>query len=334
MLPICCALGIPTEFIIDGQLAEKPITPLLTELTAHGCEIIKENGTLRCSGKLTSGVYELSGNITSQFISGLLIALSLFRDDSVLCVSGREEYRPYIAMTLDALGMFGLRIKRFATNPGRGAAFGIIGSQLFKTPGTVSIEGDWSNAAFWLCAGAIGGTGVTCTGLNLGSTQGDMAIMRLLQRFGANVSYENDSVTVTSGKLYGIQIDAIDTPDLVPALSIVASVAEGETMICNAKRLTVIESDRFYAMKETLHLLGADVSETKDGLIIKGKNALRGGTFKSYNDHRIAMMASVASIVCENPVMIIDAEVVNKSYPGFFRDFKSLGGHVHTVTTH
>jgi len=363
MLPICCALGVTTEFIMDGRLAEKPVTPLLAELTSHGCEIIKaydpispygdqpapqrrpgggaagaragEQGPqvksyciLKCSGKLSSGVFELSGNESSPFISGLLIALSLLRDDSVLCVAGREESRPYIAMTLEALGMFGLRVKRFATNPGRGAAFGIAGSQRYVSPGTVGIEGDWSNAAFWLCAGAIGGQGVTCTGLNTGSTQGDMAIMRLLERYGANVSYEGDSVTVAPGKLRGIQIDAIDTPDLVPALSVVASVAEGETVIYNAKLLKAKASDRLYAVKETLRSLGADVSETQDGLIIKGRRSLQGGTVPSYNDHRIAMMASIASMVCENPVTINDAEAVNRSYPGFFRDFKALGGQI------
>lgn len=328
MLPVCCALGVCAEFIMEGQLAERPMAPLVAELTAHGCEITKENCTYRCSGKLHSGVYEISGNISSQFISGLLIALSLLDDDSALCVAGREESRPYIAMTLETLSMFGIKIKRFSMNSSRRATFGIIGSQGFKTPAAADIEGDWSNAAFWLCAGAIRGTGITCTGLNLGSNQGDMAIVRLLERFGANVSYEGGSVTVTPAKLHGLQIDAIDTPDLVPVLSVVAAVAEGETVIFNAKRLKMKESNRLHAVANTLHTLGAEITGTQDGLIINGKSKLQGGTVSSFNDHRIAMMAAIASIACENPVTINDAEAVNKSYPGFFKDFQALGGSV------
>jgi len=135
-------------------------------------------------------------------------------------------------------------------------------------------------------------------------------------------------VTVAPAKLRGIQIDAIDTPDLVPALSVVASVAEGETVISNAKRLKIKESNRLHAVTDTLHALGADVQGTQDGLVIKGKSKLRGGEVSSHNDHRIAMMAAIASVACENPVTINNAEAVNKSYPGFFKDFESLGGSV------
>jgi len=364
MLPVCCALGVHANFFMNGRLSERPMTPLLDELTAHGCKIAKGDDddagqlvedvpaqrccgdrmspgcdegappqsdscdVLRCQGKLSDGVYELPGNVSSQFVSGLFFALSLLDDDSVVSVVGRVESRPYIAMTLDALNTFGVSISRFTANPDKGAAYRIRGAQRYRSPGTVRIEGDWSNAAFWLCAGAIGGDGVTCTGLNLGSTQGDMSIMRLLERFGARVAYEGGSVTVSPSKLRGIQIDAIDTPDLVPALSVVASVAEGETTIYNAGRLRSKESDRLQAVTQALEILGADIKETQDGLTIKGKSRLRGGTVSSCGDHRIAMMAAIASIVCENTVTINDANAVNKSYPGFFRDFEALGGRI------
>jgi len=346
MLPVCCALGVKAEFILSGRLSERPMAPLINELTAKGCEITKEDnvnyiesetgipykcGILRCSGKLDSGVYELPGNISSQFISGLLFALSMLEDDSILSVLGREESRPYIAMTLDALGIFGIKIKRFATNPAKGSAYRINGSQRYSTPGKVKVEGDWSNAAFWLCAGAIGDSGVTCTGLNLGSTQGDLSVMRLLERFGASVTYEGDRVTVTPAKLHGIQIDAIDTPDLVPALAVVASVAEGATVIHNAGRLKMKESDRLHAITDTLYDLGVDITESRASLIIRGKSSLKGGTVSSFNDHRIAMMAAIASKVCDEPVTINNAEAVRKSYPGFFRDFESLGGRTRTL---
>lgn len=334
MLPICCALGVSAEFLLTGRLSQRPMSSLLNELTTHSCQIVKEDNStdstalLKCSGKLNGGVFELPGNISSQFISGLLFALSLLPDDSVLSVLGREESRPYIAMTLKALNAFGIIIKRFATSPTKNAAYGVKGSQLYCSPGKASIEGDWSSAAFWLCAGAIGGTGVTCTGLNLGSTQGDMAIIRLLERFGASVTYEGNSVTVTPAKLHGIQIDAIDIPDLVPALSVVASVSEGETVINNAGRLRLKESDRLQTISETLYALGAHITESRASLIIKGKNSLKGGTVSSHNDHRIAMMAAIASIACDNPVTVTEAEAVNKSYPKFFSDFNALGGEI------
>ena len=362
MLPVCCALGVNADFVLDGRLSQRPMAPLFDQLTAHGCEIskadnttitesnssnptnscegdvpftpvgehdtpiVKSSGNVKCSGKLDSGIYEIPGNVSSQFISGLLLALSLLDGDSVLSVVGREESRPYIAMTLDALNMFGIEIKRFMTNNAMGATYGINGSQRYSSPGKVSIEGDWSNAAFWLCAGAIGDSAVTCTGLNLGSTQGDMSITRLLERFGADVAYDGNSVTVKPAKLHGIQIDAIDTPDLVPALSVVASVAEGVTVIHNAGRLKMKESNRLQAITETLYDLGADITESRASLLIRGKSALVGGMVSSFDDHRIAMMAAIASKVCDNPVMINNAEAVNKSYPGFFKDFEALGG--------
>ena len=322
MLPVCCALGVPAEFVMRGRLPERPMSPLLEQLASHGCVTSKSAGSLHCRGMLKSGAYELPGNISSQFISGLLFALPLLYGNSVIGVEGRESSMPYINMTLDALGSFGIRIER------EYGSYRINGGQQYSTPGTVGVEGDWSNAAFWLCAGAIGAGGVTCTGLNLDSYQGDKDIAQLLERFGADLVYGNDSVTVTPAKLHGIRIDAGDTPDLVPALSIAAAVAEGETVIYNAGRLKIKESDRLTAVMETLRGLGADITVTPDGLKIRGKNALNGGAVASFGDHRIAMMAAIASTVCKNPVTICNAGAVTKSYPGFFRDFESLGGRV------
>jgi 3-phosphoshikimate 1-carboxyvinyltransferase len=226
-------------------------------------------------------------------------------------------------MTIDALNIFGIEIER-------GDGFYQIKSQAYKSPGRVEVEGDWSNAAFWLCAGAIGAGEVTCTGLNLNSNQGDIAVIRLLEAFGAAVTYGQDSVTVkpSRDKLRGIRIDAENTPDLVPVISAVAAVAKGETVIYNAARLRIKESDRLQTVSETLSTLGADITETPDGLIISGAESLKGGTVSSYGDHRIAMTAAVASCVCEGAVTINGAEAVDKSYPGFFRDFESLGGKV------
>jgi len=321
MLPICCALGVSAEFHMRGRLPSRPMSPLLEELTAHGCTFDGVGGSpLKTSGKLRGGEFNLPGNVTSQFISGLLFALPLLDCDSRINVAGRLESEPYIDMTLDALRVFGIKVES------EDGYYVVRGGQKYRSPGTVHVEGDWSNAAFWLCAGAIGKGGMTCTGLNFSSKQGDMAILNLLKRFGAEVTCSDNTVTVKPADLCGIRIDASDTPDLVPILSVVASVAHGETVIYNAERLRIKESDRLRTVTETLRALGADIAQTPDGLTINGKKALHGGTVSSFGDHRIAMTAAVASRVCEGPVIIDGAEAVDKSYPGFWEDFSALGG--------
>jgi len=322
MLPVCCALGINAEFHMSGRLPERPMRPLLDALSSHGCTFSGVGSAcLKNSGKLSSGTFNLPGNISSQFISGLLLALPLLDGDSRINVEGRAESQSYINMTIDALNIFGVEVE---CEDG----FYRVKSQSYKSPGRVDVEGDWSNAAFWLCAGAIGAGEVTCTGLNLSSSQGDMAVTRLLEQFGAEVSYGHDSVMVTPRreKLRGIRIDAEDTPDLVPVIAAVAAIAAGETVIYNAARLRIKESDRLRTVSEMLLTLGADITETADGLIIRGVESLKGGTVSSFGDHRIAMTAAVASCLCDGPVTITGAEAVDKSYPGFWRDFKNLGG--------
>jgi len=328
MMPVCCALGVSADFLMLGRLRKRPTSPLLEQLAANGCAISIYPGSMRCSGKLSSGEFFLQGNISSQFISGLLLALPLLEGDSAISVEGVVESRPYVTMTLEVLRAFGIKIRHRGARGGRGAVYLIEGPQIYRSPGEFNIEGDWSNAASWLCAGAIGGSGVTCANLNLGSCQGDMAITRLLERFGAQVSYGGDSVTVAPARMRGIEIDASDTPDLVPLLAVAASVAQGETIISNAGRLRMKECDRLRAVTDTLRTLGADITEKPDGMLIRGKKALTGGMVPSFSDHRIVMMASIASLVCENPVTISVAESVSKSYPGFFEDFKKLGGKI------
>ena len=325
LLPVCGALGLGVSFHMSGRLPMRPITALYDEMASHGC-ILSEQGVspLSCTGQLKSGEYVLPGNISSQYISGLLFALPLISGDSLIRVNGILESRPYVDMTLDVLRLFGVSIFEEDNQ-----VFRIAGGQEFRSPKTVTAEGDWSNAAFWLSAGAVSESGVTCTGLNINSRQGDRAIIDLLIRFGANVSYDytENSVTVSSGKLRGIEIDAGDTPDLVPVLAAVAAVAEGTTIIRNAMRLRIKESDRLYATAACLSDLGADIKETDDGLIIVGKKSLSGGETESFNDHRIAMTAAIVSTVCTGAVLIKNAEAVNKSYPVFFKDFNAvLGG--------
>jgi len=321
MLPVCAALGASVEIYMKGRLPSRPLTDLYNVMTSHGCLISPQGvSPLTCTGQLSSGKYTLSGNISSQYISGLLLALPLLKDESKIQVTGTLESRPYVDMTLEALRLFGIKINENETN-----TFIISGTQNYTAPKEIKVGGDWSNAAFWLSAGAIGKSSITCTGLDLKSQQGDKKVCELLARFGAKVEYEKTAVTVTPETLCGIEIDAKNIPDLVPILAAVASVAKGKTIIYNAERLRIKESDRLKTVTQMLSKLGADIKETKDGLIITGNATLTGGVVESYGDHRIAMTAAVISAVCTTPVEIIGADAVRKSYPTFFEDFKVLG---------
>jgi 3-phosphoshikimate 1-carboxyvinyltransferase len=219
------------------------------------------------------------------------------------------------------LQIFGIRIE-FDGEP-----FSIPGNQTYHSPGELNVEGCWSNAAFWLVAGAIGTDSVACTGLDLQSWQGDRAILDILAQYGCCIETGGNNAAVSGGKLRGMEINAQNTPDLVPILAVLGTAAEGTTVIRNAQRLRTKESDRLAAMTDVLHSLGANITETEDGLIIQGR-ALTGGDVSSWGDHRIAMAAAIAATICSEPVIIREAEAVNKSYPRFFDDLRELGGSV------
>ncbi len=321
MLPVACALGAGGTFLMGGRLPSRPLSPLYEELTGHGCALSMTGASpLYTGGHLIGGRFLIPGNISSQFISGLLFALPLVDEDSLIEIGGVVESRPYIDMTLAALKVFGISIKPNAQS------FTVPGRQRYVSPGALTVEGDWSNAAFWLALGAIGPHSVTVTNLDMESTQGDKAVVAFLKRFGAEVTIDSQTVTISRGNLHGIDIDAGDTPDLVPILAAVAAVSGGQTVISNANRLRIKESDRLKTVTETLSSLGADIAETADGLIINGKAHLDGGIVSSHGDHRIAMTAAVISTACREAVTIQRAEAVSKSYPGFFEALAALGG--------
>jgi 3-phosphoshikimate 1-carboxyvinyltransferase len=321
ILPIAGALGLNAAFRLEGRLSERPLTPLYEELVRHGCTLSPQGSNPFCiSGQLKSGNYTLDAGVSSQFISGLLFALPMLNSNSEIRLKGKLESKPYIDLTVTMLEKFGIEIE-FQDN-----VFFISGNQRYKSPEKVYVEGDWSNSAFWLCAGAISQNQITVTGLDLQSKQGDRAVVEILERFGAKIERGDDSVTVARGALHGIGIDARDIPDLVPILSVVAAAAKGTTIIRNAERLRIKESDRLAAVTDVLTKLGANIREKEDGLEIRGGVPLKGRAVSSWNDHRIAMSAAIAAALCEEPVVIQGAEAVDKSYPKFFEDYKSLGG--------
>lgn len=321
LLPVACALGANASLAMHARLPKRPLSPLYEELAAHSCTLSPQGSSpLTVSGQLAGGTYPIAGNVSSQFVTGLLLALPLLKEDSRVQVNGALESRPYVDITLQTLVDFGIEITE------RDGGFIIRGGQRFRSPGALTVEGDWSNAACWLALGAIGRESVTVTGLNPQSPQGDKTFLDHLIRFGAKVSVSGSSVTVTGGALRGIDADASATPDLVPMIAAVALAAKGSTRIGNAARLRLKESDRLSVIARTLRAFGAQIEETPDGLVIEGGHSLRGARVSSENDHRIAMMAAVASALCDGGVTVGGADAVNKSYPRFFDDLRTLGG--------
>lgn len=320
LLPVCGALGAEAVFLMEGRLPQRPLAPLDRELTAHGMTLRQQGELLYCSGQLCPGDYELPGNVSSQYISGLLLALPLLAGDSRLTVTGSVESAAYITMTEDALALAGIRLER------TGWRYCVPGAQRGTLPEALQVEGDFSNAAFFLCMGALSDTGLTITGLNPASHQGDRAVLDILRAFGASVKEEGGSFTVCKGALHGITIDAKPIPDLIPVLSVVAALAQGETRIVNAGRLRLKESDRLRSTTALLAALGAEVQELSEGLVIRGRENLSGGSVDSCGDHRIAMAAATAACGCTGDIFLCGSQAVSKSYPRFWEDFGSLTG--------
>mgnify|MGYP000871450013 CR=1 FL=1 len=325
LLPVAGMLanrGVNAAFIGSGRLPERPLEPLIRALKERGLQFSAEKLPFRLSGTLTSGRFTLPGDISSQFISGLLFALPLLAGSSQIELTSPLESAAYADMTIAALSAFGIQIEKSADG------FNCLGSQRLTPPDHLNTEGDWSSAAFFLAAGALGAE-VSVSGLSLTSLQPDRAVVEHLKQFGAAVKTAPDLVSFAPQPLHGIKIDASEAPDLVPILAITACAAQGETLIYNAARLRIKESDRLAAMQNCIRALGGSCELTEDGMRIYGHGSLTGGTVDSVNDHRIAMAAAIASIICTKPVFIHGFRAVEKSYPSFFSDFNALGGNAH-----
>ena len=318
LLPVLGALGVRAEVRMHGRLPERPLSPLWEVLEAHGMRLRQDGAVLHTDGQLCAGDYSLPGNVSSQFISGLLFALPLLDGNSTLTVTGALQSARYVAMTEQALAAAGILTKK------DGPVWQIGGGQRYAAPAVQTVEGDWSNAAFFLCMGALSETGVTVSGLNPASLQADRAITEILTRFGAELTVSEDAVTVRRGALRGITLDAGPVPDLIPVVSCLAALCGGETRIENAARLRLKESDRLQTTAALLASLGGSVRELPDGLVISGRDRLSGGTADACGDHRIAMSAAMAACGCEGPVTVSGSECVAKSYPAFWEDFASL----------
>jgi 3-phosphoshikimate 1-carboxyvinyltransferase len=287
LLPVVGALGVDATFRLEGRLSKRPLSPLWEEMERMGCALSRPTeDTVRCKGKLKSGAYTIDGGVSSQFITGLLFAQALLGDCS-LEVTGKLESKPYVDMTTDALQLFD------APN--------------FHTPGYVTVEGDWSNGAFWLAANALDSE-LTIRGLRTDSAQGDRAVLKILRLLVHGTS----------------TVSAADIPDLVPILAVCAAVKQG-AVFTDIRRLRLKESDRVASVIAMIENLGGKAEADENTLTICG-TGLRGGIVDAMNDHRIAMAAAIAATVCKENVTIIGAECVKKSYPAFWEEYARLGG--------
>ena len=323
LMSVAAVLGADATFTGAGKLPQRPMGALTDVLAAHGMGFVRHSADelpVTCNGTLRGGEFSLPGNISSQYLTGLLFALPLASEDSVIEVTGGLTSASYIDMTIDALRIAGISVER------RGNIFRIKGGQQYRMPARVVVEGDWSSAAFWVVAGVIGKHPLTICGMNNESLQGDSAIIDHLRGMGAFISIEDDKVIAMPSHLFGTELDCMDTPDLVPILSVAAAVAQGTTVFTNVGRLRFKESDRLEAMKSVLSAFGIDSAVGEDTFTVYGGEPVAKATVDSFGDHRIAMSAAVLSSVASGVTVIEGSGCVAKSYPSFFEDFAMLGG--------
>lgn len=310
MLPVCAVLGKAVSLYGEGRLPQRPIDELCTALESHDTALNSYSLPLTLSGGLNAGEYEISGNVSSQFISGLLLALPVTHAESTITITGQIQSKPYIDMTLDVLKSFGIKTN-FTEN-----VIKIEASGGYISPENYTVEGDWSNGAFFICADKIKANNVKCNNLTANSIQGDKAVVAITEKIMN--STENECV----------KIDVGDIPDLVPVLATTACFRKGTTEFYNAARLRIKESDRLLSTSELIKNLGGKAEITEDTLTVYGTGSLEGGTVDSFNDHRIVMSAAIAASGCKSAVIILDAQAVNKSYPIFFEEIKKLGAQI------
>ena len=330
MLPVVAALGCDADLVGSGRLPERPLSPLYEQLVQHGASLSPQGSVpLEVRGRLRPGRFEIAGNVSSQFVTGLLLASPLMGGPVEICVSEPIESRPYLDVTTRALARFGVEVSEqpcVTPSGARGRSYVASAPSGLVSPGEVTVGGDWSNAAFWLAAGALSDQGVAVTGLDARSAQGDRQVLAALALLGARVLRGPEGAACSHDALAGRTLDVSSCPDLVPPLAAVAALSEGTTRVTGAARLRLKESDRLHTVSRAICALGGDARIEDDDLVVSGRDRLDGGSVDAANDHRIAMMAAILAGRCERPVTILGAECVEKSYPTFFDDLALLGG--------
>jgi len=325
LIPLATLTGEAVTFTGEGRLGQRPLNQYYRIFDQQEIKYkTPANGylPLTVEGRIQPGTFSIRGDVSSQFITGLMFALPLLDEDSKIEVTTELESRSYIDLTIDVLQKFGIIIENRHYRE-----FLVRGKQQYKST-NYEVEGDYSQAAFWIVAASLGGN-IDCLGLNPYSLQGDSVILDILREMGADMEQKQGSLVTKTALTGATVIDASQCPDLVPVLAVLGALSEGVTHIINAGRLRIKESDRLKAISTELNRLGAKVQELDEGLKIEGVKSLRGGTaVDSWNDHRIAMALAVAALKCREPVTITGFESVRKSYPNFWNDFCELGGKI------
>jgi len=319
---IAALYDFPVEFTGDATLQKRPMNDLPGALCELGARVTTHKGYLpvRIQGPIKGGTATIDGSVSSQYMTGLLMALPLLSDPSKIHLNNLRS-KPYIDLTMDVMASFGIEVQNIDYK-----TFVIPGSQVYSG-GDYRVEGDWSGAAFMLAAGALQGP-VKISNLDLKSRQADIRILDALEKMGARLSITSDTVVVAKSELKGFEFDITDCPDLAPPLVALAAHCSGISKLNGARRLQVKESNRGQVMMSEFRKLGVDIRLSDNILYIDG-GTVGGGIVFPHQDHRIAMAASILALKAQKPVEVMDPECVNKSYPDFFRDLKILGGHIH-----
>lgn len=315
MLPVVAALGVETLFSGTERLAFRPIGDLVSELTRHGAKFSSSRLPLSLGGKISGGEYRINASVSSQFITGLMLALPLVGGGKII-PEGNIVSKNYLDITASVMRSFGIDVKLGENE------ITVCGE--YRSPEKFSVESDWSSAAFFAVCGAMGK--FTLKGLNLNSTQGDKAILDCLKKAGANVIENENAVTVEKGTPKPFTFDVQNCPDAAPALGVLAACIDGKSVLTGTERLKIKESDRAKEIVKMLSAFGINATDSGDRITVVGTGKLSGGTLVLPDDHRIAMAAAVAASVAEGNTTLIGAECVSKSYPTFFDDFVKAGG--------
>lgn len=320
ILPILGQFADKVSITAHGRLPKRPLDALVDVLKQGGVQFSQDRLPCEVWGKFQKGSYALPGNISSQYFSGLLLAGGAMGEIEVMATTPLES-KSYVDLTIAVLEAFQAKVEEEVGHYH-------VRSQGLKSPGEVTIEGDWSNLAPWLCAGALGGEGIHAKGVSMDSLQGDKAIVEILKAYGAKVSVTKDSILVAKGEARPLSLDMSNIPDLLPVLVILACGAKGESLFYNAKRLRYKETDRLERVASLVRALGIKVTLTEDSMRIEGRGYLNGGHISAVGDHRLVMAGALASCLAKEAISLEGKEAIGKSYPDFFETFRALGGQI------
>ena len=329
LLPVSASICDTVKVDAKGRLPERPLEPLLNEMKSHGVSFSQEAPPFIMTGRLQGGTFSMTGTVSSQFFSGLLLAAPQLGRTTVNCTSSLQS-KDYVTLTIETMKDFGVHVTEGSTEDGH-PSFTIEENQHFHGNEQYPIEGDWSNGAIWLVAAAMTGQSISVTGLHPDSVQADKRILYILEKSGVTCTWNGTTVTVTGKAHQPIHVNLEQMPDLLPILSSLACSIEGESTFINGARLRLKESDRLEAVAQIVRDSGGTVRMEGDNLYITGTGTLTGGTVDCVNDHRLVMAGALNALIATSPMILKDSEAISKSYPHFFTDWKRLGGETHSI---